>query len=272
MSASPLNQVDVGFVVDTTGSMGSFIHAAQQQLLSVLGALVDDRALDLRVGVVEYRDFPPQESSFVTRFHSLTSDFARVRKTLRKLRASGGGDAPEAVYSGLSDACSKLRWRPHSSRFLLLVGDAPPHAFRPWDAGRRYRIQGDGFARACPSGLDVLSVTAQIEEIGATLHTLCMHAQGPAHTAFTELATMTGGRSVVAQADAVIREIGTILRAELEHIELDTDVLAEVREEPEVEIREVAQRLGVSRLKVAAALGRLGKRRLLGGRDILPAQ
>ncbi len=42
----------------------------------------------------------------------------------------------------------------------------------------------------------------------------------------------------------------------------DADVLAQVREQP-VEIREVAQRLGVSRLKVAAALARLGKRRLL---------
>ncbi len=72
------------------------------------------------------------------------------------------------------------------------------------------------------------------------------------------------GRCVVAQADAVIREIETILRAELEHVELDAGVLAQVVDRPDVEIREVAQRLGVSRLKVAAALGRLGKRRLLG--------
>ena len=54
------------------------------------------------------------------------------------------------------------------------------------------------------------------------------------------MACVIGGHCVVAQADAVIREIGTILRAELEHIELDADVLAEVREGPGAEIREVA--------------------------------
>lgn len=267
MSSSPLNQVDIAFVVDTTGSMGPFIDAAQKQLLKVLRSFSSNQSLDLKVGIVEYRDFPPQDSSFVTRVYDLTADFEQVQKTLRRLHPSGGGDVPEAVYSGLSDACSKLEWRPHSSRFLLLVGDAPPHAFRPWDAEPGYRnLSGDGFARACPSGLDVLSVTAEIEEVGATLHALCMVYAGPAHSAFTELATMTGGRAVAAsRADAVIREIEAILRAEFEHIELDSQVLAEVREQPNLEIREIAQRLDVSRLSVAASLGRLGKRRLLGG-------
>lgn len=61
-------------------------------------------------------------------------------------------------------------------------------------------------------------------------------------------------------------EIGTILHAEIEHIELDDAVLVKVREQP-VEIRDVALRLGVSWLKVAAALGRLGRRRLLDPSD-----
>jgi hypothetical protein len=61
--ADKLNQVDLAFVVDTTGSMGPFIAAAQHQMVAMLRALAEDAqvAIDLQVGVVEYRDHPPQE-------------------------------------------------------------------------------------------------------------------------------------------------------------------------------------------------------------------
>lgn len=259
-----LNQVDVAFVIDTTGSMGGFIRAAQDQLRAVLQALIDEQAIDLRVGVVEFRDFPPQDTTFVTRHYPLTHDFEQVQKTLGKLQAGGGGDAPEAVYSGLADACSKLKWRPHSSRLMFLVGDAPPHAFKPWNGSDRDRVRGDGFAKGCPSGLDVASVTAKIEELGATLFALCMYPQGLVMSAFSELAEMTGGRCVAAQVNVVIREVETLLKAELEHVELDRGVLAALTENPEVEINVLAESLDVSRLNVAAAMARLGKRRLIG--------
>jgi hypothetical protein len=51
-----LNQVDVCFIVDTIGSIGSFIKAAKQQLLDAISLLSSDREIDLRVGLVEYRD------------------------------------------------------------------------------------------------------------------------------------------------------------------------------------------------------------------------
>jgi hypothetical protein len=56
-----LNQLDLAFVVDTTGSMGAFIGAARQHMIALLRSLTDGALTrpDLRLAVVEYRDHPP---------------------------------------------------------------------------------------------------------------------------------------------------------------------------------------------------------------------
>src|ERR687885_389277 len=91
-----INGVDLAFVVDTTGSMSPLIGAAQRQLIELLDGLARAASVDLRLGVVEYRDHPP-EDSMVYRVHPFTGDLERARGTIRKLRADGGGDTPEAV-------------------------------------------------------------------------------------------------------------------------------------------------------------------------------
>jgi hypothetical protein len=57
-----LNEFDLAFVVDTTGSMGGLIAAAQRQMTEMIDALATAAAVDMRLGIVEYRDHPPQDS------------------------------------------------------------------------------------------------------------------------------------------------------------------------------------------------------------------
>lgn len=90
-----LNQVDLCFlcfVIDTTGSMGGSIDAAKRHLLDAVAALRQSDNLDLQVGLVEYRDHPPQESSFVTRLYPLTRCY-RDRGTMPR---SGSCDRDDA--------------------------------------------------------------------------------------------------------------------------------------------------------------------------------
>ncbi len=126
-----LSHVDLCFVVDTTGSMGPFISAARTALLDTVEALGARSGVEIQVGLVEYRDHPPQDTSFVTRHHPLTHDLRKMRKVINGLRADGGGDHPEAVYDGVCEAAVLTEWRAHSCRFILLVGDAPPHGYVP---------------------------------------------------------------------------------------------------------------------------------------------
>ncbi len=172
-----LNHVDLCFVIDTTASMSSFLQAAQQQLLNAIALLSSDKSINLQVGLVEYRDFPPQDRTFVTRVYSLMADLKEIQQVINKLRAEGGGDVPEAVYRGIYDACEQIQWREHSCRFILLVGDAPPHGFAKWlqvMTGSRLSGNGDAWAEACPSGLDVQAVTAAAENHRVIIHALCM--------------------------------------------------------------------------------------------------
>ena len=58
----------------------------------------------------------------------LKRNVRQVQKELAKVRAAGGGDAPERVEKGLEVALHpKMGWRPETNKLVLVVGDAPPH-------------------------------------------------------------------------------------------------------------------------------------------------
>lgn len=256
----PLNHVDVGFVIDTTGSMGSFLQAAKAELLSTLGELSALQGVDLRVGLVEYRDHPPQDTSFITKVVDLTADMKAMQDHINKLQASGGGDEAEAVLRGVHDACADLSWREHSVRYAFLVGDAPPHGYRSWRAPGNGRNAGDHWAQGCPSGLDVRQVAALAEAHRVTFHAICMNATWYVQHAFEDVAQATGGSCVTAGANAAIQEIARVLREEFGHIAFDTQVLDALQATPDAGLETIARTLEVSPYAVADALGRLNKR------------
>jgi von Willebrand factor type A domain len=267
-----LNRVDLCFVVDTTGSMGPFIEAAKRELLAAIDRLRADNALDLQVGLVEFRDHPPQDSSFVTRVYPLTGDLRTMQAAINGLRADGGGDAPEAVYDGVHEACTAANWRAHSCRFAMLVGDSPPHGFRaaaPEEAAargrRRHGGYGDSWADGCPCGLTAHSVAAAAENQGVTVHGLCMGSAPVTLASFAEIAAGTGGQCAPAtSAQAVVENIARVLAEEFRELPFDAQVLETVRRQESLEASPIADALGRPRLQVAAALARLGKRGFLG--------
>lgn len=74
------------------------------------------------MALVEYRDHPPQETTFVTRKHDFTPSVKEMKKWLERCSAVGGGDAPEAVADGLQDALN-LTWRLKATKICVLISD-----------------------------------------------------------------------------------------------------------------------------------------------------
>lgn len=256
-----LNHVDLCFVIDTTGSMGGFIQAAKEQLLETIRTLSAESNLDLQVGLVEYRDHPPQDKTFVTRVYPLTADLKQMQQHINQLKADGGGDYPEAVYDGIQDACTQLKWRTHSCRFILLVGDAPPHGFH-FDQENVGFIHTD--PERYPQGLSVQAVTATAESQRVTIHALCMGNDQTTVQAFTAMAMGTGGQcSPVQDARAVIHQIISVLTAEFRDLEFDRQVLETVHQLRQLDSGCVAETLSCPRLQAAAAIARLGQRGFL---------
>jgi len=120
-------RVEVVFVLDTTGSMGSLIAGAKAKIWSIANQIVLGKPKPVvHMGLVAYRDKGDQ---YVTKTYALTDNIDQVYTDLMKFQAKGGGDTPENVNQALYDAVHKLKWSQDRKtlKIIYLVGDCPPH-------------------------------------------------------------------------------------------------------------------------------------------------
>jgi len=118
--------LEIVFVFDSTGSMGSILQGTKERIahmFEVLHALVPDA----RIGLVTYRDRDGSEE-YLTRSVPLSGDIYRAINFMQVIDAGGGGNRPEAVLDGLKEAFQQ-RWHPKARRVVVLIGDAPAHRF-----------------------------------------------------------------------------------------------------------------------------------------------
>ena len=115
--------LDVVFVLDTTGSMGGELREVTERVRQLAVDLAFARDGErLRWGIVAYRD---RGDDYVTLPFDLSDDVGAAQAFLSGLRAGGGGDGPEAVVAAVETALfelsMKLRRRPHE--FLISLHD-----------------------------------------------------------------------------------------------------------------------------------------------------
>ncbi|NTX15336.1 VWA domain-containing protein [Myxococcus sp. CA056] len=123
---APRPEIEVVFVLDTTGSMSGLLEGAKAKIYSIASRIAQGRPTPhLKVGLVAYRDVG---DDYVTKRFDLSDDLDTVFANLRRFEAGGGGDTPEHVGRGLGEAVSKLSWNQDRSvmKAIFLVGDAPP--------------------------------------------------------------------------------------------------------------------------------------------------
>ena len=120
-------QIEVCFVLDTTGSMTGLIEGAKAKIWSIANTIiaVKDKP-QIKIALIGYRD---KGDEYVTRVHDLTDDIDAVFKNLQAFKADGGGDTPESVNEALHQAVTKVAWsdKKDVAKIIFLVGDAPPH-------------------------------------------------------------------------------------------------------------------------------------------------
>ena len=119
--------VEIVFVLDTTSSMGEFLHIARNKIWAIAATIASAEPNSVvRIGIVAYRD---RGEEYVTRMIPLSADLDSIYMQLLELDAAGGGDAPEHVIAGLNQAVNNMAWSPdpRTYRAVYLVGDAQPH-------------------------------------------------------------------------------------------------------------------------------------------------
>ncbi|WP_374462413.1 T9SS type A sorting domain-containing protein [Chryseobacterium sp.] len=118
--------LDLAFVVDATGSMGDEISYLQSELLDVLKKVEGHlKNTTVRYGSVFYRDLGDE---YVTRKFDFSEKAEDLVGFIKKQKAGGGGDTPEAVAEALKVSVDELKWsHENSTKIMFLILDAPPH-------------------------------------------------------------------------------------------------------------------------------------------------
>ncbi|MDO9634140.1 MAG: vWA domain-containing protein [Paludibacter sp.] len=148
------NRVEISFIVDATGSMGDELEFLKEDLKSVIDSVkLDDSNLAIYTSTVFYRD---EGDAYVVRKSEFTNDLNKTIDFIKKQKADGGGDFPEAVHTALNAAINELQWSEVAkTRIAFLVLDAPPH-YTPAILNSIH----NSIKQAAQKGIKVIPITA----------------------------------------------------------------------------------------------------------------
>ncbi len=132
IEAKPI-ELDVLFLIDTTGSMQDEITQLQNNILHISSELDNySNDVDVRYGLVIYREHNNWE--YVTRRFAFTSDVSQFQADLNTVTANGDGntDWDEPLNVGLDQSLNMMSWRDEDTiKLIFLVADARPHIDHP---------------------------------------------------------------------------------------------------------------------------------------------
>jgi Mg-chelatase subunit ChlD/TolB-like protein len=119
--------MDIVFLLDTTGSMGSEINQLKTTIETIHLNLSQSKELrPVRFGMVLYRD---RGDDYVTKVVPLTENLRSFQTELNKVSADGGGDTPEDLQAALIDTVEKMNWETNSVKLAFVITDAPPQMY-----------------------------------------------------------------------------------------------------------------------------------------------
>jgi serine/threonine-protein kinase PpkA len=123
--------VDIVFVMDTTGSMQPYIDALLEVITKVVTGLVESRMeLKFQFGFVGYQDATTKSGIEYTDkvFTESLLQASQFKEALRTVRANREtqDEYEEDVIAGVHAAITKCPWRPKSLKLIIHAGDAPP--------------------------------------------------------------------------------------------------------------------------------------------------
>lgn len=124
LERTDLKNLDLLFMIDTTGSMGDELSYIKSELSDVVKRVAKDTSLSIRISVNFYRD---DGDEYVVKYFDFRDDVAECVKQIAEQIADGGGDFPEAVHTALDNAVNGHEWRDDAIKLCFLVLDAPPH-------------------------------------------------------------------------------------------------------------------------------------------------
>ena len=123
---SKLKEFDIVFVIDATGSMGSYIEAAKctaKDISTTLRLKFPDT--NFQYGYIFYRD-PIDSPGDFHEMINLTDNVNSLPEKIGKITAQGGGDLPEDWAGAYKKVNEEIKWR-NGTKVIFHLADAGAH-------------------------------------------------------------------------------------------------------------------------------------------------
>ena len=218
-----LGQLDIVFIVDNTGSMGPYIQNVKTKILEIIRTIKKEELCHrLRVGLVSYRDHPPEETTYITQKYELSSDTSNIEQNVLQMDASGGGDGPEAVSTALQ-VMNKMEYLNESAKIAVLIGDAPPHGVEP----------GDRWPQGTPDGAKWDKEAKKAFDKGVIIHTVGCFPEITSYTngiaTYEKIAGLSQGRFIpLEKAELLVNIITGLAVEEIDKIAIQKSILEDL--------------------------------------------
>ena len=116
--------------------MKTILRAVTSAISEVVD-LYSKSKVQIRLGLVEYRDTTQEGDAHLNRMHfhtfagnsNFTRDIEEYMAILKNLKAEGGGPWTESTYDALAHACIEGDWDPKADKILVLFSDGIPYRF-----------------------------------------------------------------------------------------------------------------------------------------------
>ena len=131
--SSTKSDIDIAFVIDSTGSMKDNVGALRARVNEIMKQ-TEKGASSYRFALIDYKDHPKfNTQNYLARTDvDFTSDGSVLEKGLDSLTYEGGnlGNTNASVYSGVMQAVN-MKWRNGVKKIVVVIGDAPPRDPEP---------------------------------------------------------------------------------------------------------------------------------------------
>ena len=142
--------LDLMFVVDTTGSMGDELNYLKEEIKDVIERIDTDQKI--RLSLLFYRD---EGDQYVTNFFDFTTNINEQINNINLQKSSGGGDFEEAVDVALNLGITQGSWNDYSNKILIHVLDAPPHSTK-----QNLNLFANSLLTAAQKGIRIIPVAS----------------------------------------------------------------------------------------------------------------
>ncbi len=120
------DRVNVVFLIDTTGSMDTYINGVKDRAIEFSNILLSKGA-SFKLGLIGFGDLNEKEKPSVYNF---TDDVPKFQKQVKNIPRTYGGDIPESSLDALEtgvELLSSAKLEEGAKNIFILITDAPPH-------------------------------------------------------------------------------------------------------------------------------------------------